>query len=288
MLMMWNENKSIRALKTETKMLRWGNNCCREDCTHFLFYSFPLCVIFFAASLLSVSDVLVFQVAFLMLFVNLLNKKKKKKLIFLDAWGNSLIPDKLPRKSLKWLSLPQRQGCKNWKGFHFWLFQLLQKETFASVWSLKTVTEQIKITKISICDPPHIQLFCPALSQGINQAGYVRCGQQPWLPGGSCDWYSAAQGFYRKYTQVLVLENAVLRWSGCSLLAYYRKEERNLKWMERRGRSKAAGVLLSVLPSYLHISGAFSWGLRIGKQPGALIPEPFLQEWPEGLGGYLQ
>lgn len=154
MLMMWNENKSIRALKTETKMLRWGNNCCREDCTHFLFYSFPLCVIFFAASLLSVSDVLVFQVAFLMLFVNLLNKKKKKKLIFLDAWGNSLIPDKLPRKSLKWLSLPQRQGCKNWKGFHFWLFQLLQKETFASVWSLKTVTEQIKITKISICDPP--------------------------------------------------------------------------------------------------------------------------------------
>lgn len=99
MLMMWNENKSIRALKTETKMLRWGNNCCREDCTHFLFYSFPLCVIFFAASLLSVSDVLVFQVAFLMLFVNLLNKKKKKSWFFWMlggiAWSQTNCPGSL-------------------------------------------------------------------------------------------------------------------------------------------------------------------------------------------------
>lgn len=153
---------------------------------HIFFHCFPLCVIFFAASLLGINNVLVFRVAFLMLFVNLLNNNTKKMLIFLDAWGNSLIPDKLPRKSQKWLSLPQRQGCKNWKGFHFWLFQLLQKETFAGVWSLKTATEQIKITKISICEPSHIQLSCPALPQRINQPGCAWCAQQWWLVPSSC------------------------------------------------------------------------------------------------------
>lgn len=147
---------------------------------------------------------------------------QKKKLIFLDAWGNSLIPDKLPRKSQKWLSLPLRQGCKNWKGFHFWLFQLLQKETFAGVWSQKTVTEQIKITKISICERSHIQLSCPALSQGINQPGCAMVAGTQQL-----------QGFYRKYSQVLVLENTTLH---CSCITEKRKgDEMGGKAWERQG-----------------------------------------------------
>lgn len=164
---------------------------------------------------------------------------KKKKLIFLDAWGNSLIPDKLPRKSLKWLSLPQRQGCKNWKGFHFWLFQLLQKESFSSVWSLKTVTEQIKITKIPICEPPHIQLFCPALSQGINQPGYGWCAQQQWLPGGSGDWYSAVAGLLQKiYTSIGAEEHCTpLIWMlpPCVLQKRGEESEMNGKAWEKQG-----------------------------------------------------
>lgn len=169
MLVLGNENEGIRALMTEIKILRWGNNCSWEYCTCFPFYGFPLRVIFFAASLLSIRC---FPGGFSRVACEPA-EQQRKKLVFLDAWGNSLIPDKLPRKSLKWLSLPQRQGYKNWEGFHFWLFQLLQKETFGGVWPLKTVTEQIKVTKLSICEPPHIQLSCPALSQGINQLGYM-------------------------------------------------------------------------------------------------------------------
>lgn len=118
---------------------------------------------------------------FFMLFVKWQSKKvkkkekkkrgRKKKLIFLDAWGNSLIPDKLPRKALKWLSLPQRQGCKNWKGFHFWLFQLLQKEIFSGVWPLKTVAEQIKITKIPVCERHRV-----LLGQGVRWVCRDRSG----------------------------------------------------------------------------------------------------------------
>lgn len=82
----------------------------------------------------------------------------KEMLIFQDAGGNSSILDKLPQKSAKWLRPPQRHGCKNWKGFHFWLFQGLQKEIFASVRSLKTVAWHIN-TKQSILGTPYVELF---------------------------------------------------------------------------------------------------------------------------------
>lgn len=90
------------------------------------------------------------------------------------------------------------------------------------------------------------------------------------------------QGFYRKYSQVLLLENTTFHWSGSSLLVHDRKEGRKLKWIERHGRSKGAEVL-SVLHSCLHSSGGFSRGLRTGKPPGALIPRLFVQ--PDGLEG---
>lgn len=244
----------------------------------FFFHCFPVCIIFFAASLLGINNVLVLQVAFLVLFVNLLNNNTKKMLIFLDAWGNSLIPDKLPRKSQKWLSLPQRQGCKNWKGFHFLLFQLLQKETFAGVWSQKTVTEQIKITKIPICEPSHIQLSCPALSQGINQPGCAWCAQQCWLVPSSCRAFTENIHRYwcwkTQYSLVWKLPARVLQKRGT-----------DMEWIERHGKSRDAGEL-SVLHSCLHSSGGFSWGLRTRKRPGALIPQLFVQS--EGLGRDLQ
>lgn len=103
----------------------------------------------------------------------------------------------------------------------------MQKETFAGVWSQKTVSEQIKITKISICERSHIQLSCPALSQGINQPGCAMVAGTQQL-----------QGFYRKYSQVLVLENTTFHWSGapCSCITEKRKgNEMDRKAWERQG-----------------------------------------------------
>lgn len=196
-------------------------------------------------------------------------------LIFLDAWGNSLIPDKLPRKSQKWLSLPQRQGCKNWKGFHFWLFQLLQKETFAGVWSQKTVTEQIKITKISICEPSLIQLSCPALSQGINQPGCAWCAQQWWPVPSSCSTFT--ENIPRYWCWKTQYSTGLEAPSSCIAEKRKGNEKDRNAW-----RSRDAAGALSVLYSCLHSSGGFSWGLRTAKPPD---PQLWFFLQPDGLEG---
>lgn len=199
----------------------------------------------------SISDVPVFQVAFFHVVCEVAGKKKKKekKLIFLNALGNSLIPDKLPRKALKWLSLPQRQGCENWKGFHFWLFQLLQKEIFSGVWSLKTVTEQIKIRKLSVCEH-HGMLHRECV--GCSGMGAARRAQQ-------------LQGLYRKGTQIVGLESTWLDWSVCSSPVYFQKEKGKIEWMEKLWEDMEEAMLLMEHRSIL----------EQGVSNSPLNPDPF-------------
>lgn len=148
--------------------------CTNEKCKFKPYVSMLDCIEFYFLCLLWVwigfrwtfSNSFLWGCLLFILFVSFPNIKKKM-LIFLDTWGNSPIPDKLPQKSAKWLSPPQRHGCKNWKGFHFWLFHRLQKEIFASVRSLKTVARNSKLPNILLWEHCMLSFFPLLLPQMI-------------------------------------------------------------------------------------------------------------------------
>lgn len=131
----------------------------------------------------------------------------------------------------------------------------------------KLPPSELKITKISTCQAPHMQLFCPALSQGINQPG-----ERLTL--------SSLRGF---------MENTDKYWCWrtplIGMLPPHAPETREREAEisgEAREKRCCRSVCPAVLPRCLLLSGDFSWGLSTGKPPAAPIAEP------EGPGGYLQ